>query len=240
MGTDFYVIEDLLTEDEIAIRDHVRVFAEKEIVPVINDYWERAQFPFELLEPMGKLNIWGGTIKGYGCPGLSSVGAGLVQQELARADGSISTFYGVQSGLAMRAIGMLGSEEQKQRFLLGMATLEKIGAFALTEPEHGSDAVMLETRAHREGDGFVLDGRKRWIGNASFADVIVVWARDDDGEVSGFFVEKGHEGFDTKVIEHKLSKRAVWQADITLDAVQVPLDPRLPGAKTQGRRARPH
>jgi len=232
MTTDFYEVDELLTEDESTIRDQVRVFAEKEIVPVINDYWERAQFPFELLEPMGKLDIWGGTIQGYGCPGLSSVGAGLVQQELARADGSISTFYGVQSGLAMRAIGMLGSEEQKQRFLPGMATLEKIGAFALTEPRHGSDAVMLETKARRTDDGYVLDGSKRWIGNASFADVIVVWARDDDGEVSGFLVEKGAEGFDAKVIEHKLSKRAVWQADIKLDSVRVPLNGRLPGAKS--------
>lgn len=231
MDTDFYVIDELLTEDEIAIRDQVRIFAEKEIVPMINDYWERAQFPFELLEPMGKLAIWGGTIEGYGCPGLSSVGAGLVQQELARADGSISTFYGVQSGLAMRTIGMFGSDEQKQRFLPGMATLEKVGAFALTEPQHGSDAVMLETKARRDGDCYVLDGFKRWIGNASIADVTVVWARDD-GEVSGFLLEKEAEGVETKVIEHKLSTRAVWQADIKLDSVRVPLEARLPGART--------
>ncbi len=180
---------------------------------------------------MGKLAIWGGTIEGYGCPGLSSVGAGLVQQELARADGSISTFYGVQSGLAMRTIGMFGSDEQKQRFLPGMATLEKVGAFALTEPQHGSDAVMLETKARRDGDCYVLDGFKRWIGNASIADVTVVWARDD-GEVSGFLLEKEAEGVEAKVIEHKLSTRAVWQADIKLDSVRVPLEARLPGART--------
>ena len=118
----------------------------------------------------------------------------LPQQELARADGSISTFYGVQSGLAMRSIGMLGSEEQKQRFLPGMTALETIGAFALTEPRHGSDAVMLESTARRNRDGYVLEGNRRWIGNASIADVIVVWARADDGEVSGFLVEKGAEG----------------------------------------------
>jgi glutaryl-CoA dehydrogenase len=232
VSTDLYAIEELLSEAECAIRDQVRLFADKEILPVINDYWERAEFPFELLEPMSKLEIWGGTTEGYGCPGLSAVGAGLVQQELARADGSISTFYGVQSGLTMRSIGMLGSEEQKQRFLPGMAALETIGAFALTEPRHGSDAVMLETTARRSHDGYVLDGDKRWIGNASIADVIVVWARADDGEVSGFLVEKGAEGLSTEVIEHKLSKRAVWQADIRLESVRVSSDARLVGAES--------
>ncbi len=158
---------------------------------------------------------------------MSTVAAGLIAQELARGDASICTFFGVHSGLAMSSIHMLGSEEQKQRWLPPMARLEKIGAFALTEPAHGSDAVALETRAHRDGKSYVLDGAKRWIGNASFADVTIVWARDDEGKVGGFLVEKGTPGFATNVMTGKVAKRAVWQTDITLTGVRVPAENRL-------------
>jgi glutaryl-CoA dehydrogenase len=232
LGTDYYLIEELLTDEEKEIRDRVRSFSEREVIPVINDYWERAEFPFVLIPKLATLNIAGGTIEGYGCPGMSEVASGLVAVELARGDGSLNTFYGVHSGLAMGTIAMLGSEEQRERWLPQMARMEKIGAFGLTEPNHGSDVVMLETRARREGDEYVIDGSKRWIGNASFADVTVIWARDDEGNVGGFLVEKGTPGLSAEVIPGKTSKRAVWQADIELDGVRVPLENRLEHART--------
>jgi glutaryl-CoA dehydrogenase len=224
---DFYRIDDLLEPQEREVRDRVRSFCDKQVLPIINDYWERAEFPFELVPKLAELGLAGGTIQGYGCPGLSEVAAGLVAMELARADGSVCTFFGVHSGLAMQSIALLGSEEQKQRWLPAMARLEKIGAFALTEPKHGSDAVALETSARRDGDHYVLDGAKRWIGNASFADLVIVWARDEDGKVGGFVVEKGTPGFQASVMRGKAAKRAVWQAEITLDGVRVPAANRL-------------
>ncbi|WIG58385.1 MAG: Acyl-CoA dehydrogenase [Ktedonobacterales bacterium] len=227
LGTDFYRMDDLLTPAERAVRDKVRAFCDAEVIPVINGYWERAEFPFELIPKLATLNIAGASIQGYGCPGMSALATGLVALELARGDASVCTFFGVHSGLAMSSIAMLGSEEQKQRWLPAMARMEKIGAFALTEPNHGSDAVALETRAHRDGDYYVLDGAKRWIGNASFADVVIVWARDDDGNVGGFLVEKGTPGFVAEVMTGKVAKRAVWQADITLSGVRVPVANRL-------------
>jgi glutaryl-CoA dehydrogenase len=166
------------------------------------------------------------------------VATGLVGMELGRADGSICTFFGVHSGLAMTSIALLGSEEQKRRWLPAMARMEKLGAFGLTEPDHGSDAVALETRARRDGDHWVLDGAKRWIGNASFADLVVVWARDDDGKVGGFVVEKGTPGYAASVMTGKTAKRAVWQAEITLDGVRVPAGNRLAQSRGFGDTAR--
>ncbi len=232
LGTDFYLMDELLTAEERAFRNRVRDFCDQEISPIINDYWERGEFPFELVPKLAALNIAGGTIRGYGCPGMSTVAAGLVALELARGDASISTFMGVHSGLAMNAIAMLGSEEQRQHWLAPMARMERIGAFALTEPNHGSDALFLETRARRVGDEYILDGAKRWIGNATFADVTIVWARDDDGHVGGFLVEKGTPGFATRVMTGKVAKRAVWQSDITLNGVRVPAASRLEHART--------
>jgi glutaryl-CoA dehydrogenase len=153
--------------------------------------------------------------------------------ELHRGDGSLGTFLGVQAGLAMKTISMLGSEEQKQRWLPAMARLEKIGAFALTEPAHGSDSVALETTARREGEEWVIDGAKRWIGNGTIADVVVVWARSlEDGQVKGFLVETDSPGYVASVIEGKGAARAVWQADIRLEGVRVPEASRLPGARS--------
>jgi glutaryl-CoA dehydrogenase len=229
---DFYRIDDLLTDSEREIRDRVRMFSDKEVTPIINDYWERAEFPFELLPKLAELNIAGGNISGYGCPGMSPIAAGLMGMELARGDGSVCTAFGVHSGLAMSSIAILGDEDQKQRWLPPMARMELIGAFGLTEPGHGSDAVALETRARRDGDAWVLDGAKRWIGNASFADVVVIWARDEEGNVGGFLVPKGTGGFSASVMTGKASKRAVWQADVTLEGVRVPLDHRLAGSAT--------
>ena len=177
MATDFYLLDERLTDEERAIRDRLRAFCDREVTPVINGYWERAEFPFALVPKIAELGLAGGVIDGYGCPGMSATAAGLVSMEWARADGSIGTFFGVHSNLAMQTIHLLGSEEQRERWLPRMAALEAIGAFGLTEPEHGSDAVALETSARRDGDDYVLDGAKKWIGNASIADVTIIWAR---------------------------------------------------------------
>jgi glutaryl-CoA dehydrogenase len=229
--TDFYLLDEKLTSAERDARDRLRDFCAREVLPIINGYWERAEFPFELVPKIASLDLAGGVIEGYGCPGMSATAAGLVSMEWARADGSTGTFFGVHSNLAMQTIHVLGSEEQRERWLPGMAALELVGAFALTEPDHGSDAVHLETRARRDGDGHVLDGAKRWIGNASFADLVIVWARDEEGHVGGYVVEKGTPGFDARVITGKTSLRAVWQADIALDGVRVPEENRLPGCR---------
>lgn len=227
LGTDFYVIDELLTEEERRIRDSVRAFCDTEVIPIINDYWERAEVPFELIPKIAALNIAGGSIQGYGCPGMSPIAAGLVLQELSRADASFCVVIGATSSLAMTSIAMLGSEEQKQRWLPPMARLETIGAFGLTEPDHGSDSVALETRAYRDGNDYVLNGAKRWIGGGSYSDVTIIWARDDEGNVGGFLVEKGTPGFEAKVMTGKVAERASWQTDITLTNVRVPIENRL-------------
>ena len=233
LGTDYFLIRDQLTDEELDYLDRTRRFVEDEVLPVIGDYWEKAEFPIELARRLGELGLIGDGIEGYGCPPMSPLAAGLIHMELNRGDGSLGVFCGVQGGLAMRSIAGLGSEEQKQQWLPEMARCEKLGAFALTEPEHGSDAVALETSARRDGDEWVINGSKRWIGNGSIADVIVVWARDpEDGQVKGFLVEKGASGYDAEKIERKGSVRAVWQAQIELRDVRVPEASRLPGANS--------
>jgi glutaryl-CoA dehydrogenase len=233
LGTDYFLLRHQLGADELDYLERTRRFVDDELLPVIGDYWERAEFPFDLARRLGELGLIGDGIEGYGCPPMSPIAAGLVHMELNRGDGSLGTFAGVQGGLAMRSIAMLGSEEQKQRWLPEMARVEKIGAFALTEPEHGSDSVALETAARRDGDEWVLSGAKRWIGNGTVADVVVVWARDEeDGQVKGFLVERGTPGFEATRIEGKGSVRAVWQADIQLRDVRVPAESRLPEANS--------
>jgi glutaryl-CoA dehydrogenase len=233
LGTDYFRIADQLTREELSYLRRTRDFVDDEVLPVINGFWERAEFPWPLIEKLAKLGIIGGGIEGYGCPSMSPIAIGLVAMELNRGDGSLGTFVGVQAGLAMQSIAMLGSQEQKQRWLPAMARLDKLGAFALTEPLHGSDSVALETSARRDGGDWVIDGAKKWIGNGTIADVIVVWARDvADGRVKGFLVEKGAPGYDARRIDGKGSLRAVWQAEITLTGVRVPDDSRLPGANS--------
>jgi glutaryl-CoA dehydrogenase len=233
LAQDYYLLDETLSEQERAIRDRVRAFADREVLPIINDYWEKAQFPFELVPKLAALGVAGTAIEGYGCPAMSRLGAGLVARELARGDGSVNTFFGVHSGLAMGAIEMLGSETQRREWLPAMARLEKIGAFGLTEPEHGSDSVSLETSARRDGGEYVLNGAKRWIGNASIADVTIIWARNDDGDVGAYLVPKGTPGFDAQtVIPGKIGKRAVWQAEIALSDVRIPVDQKLAHANT--------
>jgi glutaryl-CoA dehydrogenase len=233
LGTDYFRIADQLSREEVSYWRRTRDFVDNELLPVINGYWERAEFPWPLIESMAKLGIIGDGIEGYGCPPMSPIASGLVHMELNRGDGSLGTFLGVQAGLAMQSIAMLGSQQQKQRWLPTMAELNKVGAFALTEPLHGSDAVALETSAQRAGDEWVINGSKKWIGNGTIADVVVVWARDVvDGQVKGFLVEKGTPGYDAARIEGKGSLRAVWQAEITLTDVRVSEDNRLPGANS--------
>jgi glutaryl-CoA dehydrogenase len=233
LGTDYLSLKDQLTPGQLDYLRRTREFVDHEVLPVINGYWERAEFPWPLVAKLAKLGVVGDGIRGYGCPPMDPLSLGLVYMELSRGDGSLATFVGVQAGLAMQSIAQCGSEEQKQRWLPGMARLEKIGAFALTEPDHGSDSVSLETTARRDGDSYVLDGAKKWIGNGSIADVVVVWARDtEDGQVKGFLVEKGAPGYQAEVIEGKGSLRAVWQARITLEGVRVPAENRLPGANS--------
>jgi glutaryl-CoA dehydrogenase len=178
LGTDYFRIADQLTPEERNYLRRTREFVDTEVLPVINDYWERAEFPWPLIKSLAGLGIVGDGIHGYGCPPMSPISTGLVHMELNRGDGSLGTFLGVQAGLAMRSIAMLGLEKQKRRWLPGMAALDTLGAFALTEPLHGSDSIALETTARRDGDAWVLDGQKKWIGNGTLADVIVVWARD--------------------------------------------------------------
>jgi glutaryl-CoA dehydrogenase len=231
-GTDYFRIGDQLTPSERDYWRRTRDFVDDEVLPVINGYWERAEFPWPLVKRLAELDIVGDGIDGYGCPTMSPIAAGLVHMELNRGDGSLGTFLGVQAGLAMCSIARLGSEAQKRRWLPAMARLERIGAFALTEPLHGSDSVSLQTSARREGDTWVLNGHKRWIGNGTIADVAVVWARDvADGHVKGFLVEKGSPGYVPTRIDGKGSLRAVWQADIELVDVAVPEANRLPGAR---------
>ena len=233
LGTDYLFLKDQLTPGQLDYLRRTREFVDHEVLPVINGYWERAEFPRPLVAKLAKLGVVGDGIEGYGCPPMDPLSRGLVYMELSRGDGSLGTFVGVQAGLAMQSIAQCGSEEQKQRWLPGMAALDKIGAFALTEPEHGSDSVSLESTARRDGDSYVIDGAKKWIGNGSIADVIVVWARDtEDGQVKGFLVEQGTPGYHAEVIEGKGSLRAVWQAQIALEGVRVPAENRLPGANS--------
>jgi glutaryl-CoA dehydrogenase len=233
LGTDYFLLRSDLTEDELDYLDRTRRFVDEEVLPVMPEHWERAEFSLDLARRLGELSLVGDGIEGYGCPPMSAVAAGVIQMELSRGDGSLGTLLGVQAGLAMRSIAAYGSEEQKQRWLPPMARMEALGAFALTEPDHGSDSVALETTARREGDEYVIDGAKRWIGNGSMADVVVVWARDTvDGQVKGFLVEGGTPGYHPRVIEGKGSVRSVWQAHIELDGVRIPTGSRLPGTNT--------
>jgi glutaryl-CoA dehydrogenase len=232
---DLIDVGGLLSDEEKRVRDRVREFVDREVIPVAADYWDRAEFPFGLLPGLGKLGLVGGVLpEEYGCAGWNNVAYGLAIAELARGSGSLATFLHVQSGLAMTAIHELGSEEQKRRWLAPMAKCEKIGCFGLTEPEAGSDPGGLRTKAVEKDGGYVLSGEKKWIGNASFSDVAVIWARTEDDKISGYLVETENPGFQADVLPRKASQRAAWQTHITLQDCHVPDEARLPKAEGLG------
>ena len=226
---DFYDMALKLTPQQRELQIKVRNFMEDEIKPIANEYWNKAEFPFQIIPKMAELNICGLTYEGYGTPYETYVMEGIIAMELARVDVSISTFFGVHSGLAMGSIYICGSEEQKQEWLPKMAKMELIGAFGLTEPEVGSAvAGGLGTTCRREGDEWVLNGQKKWIGNATFADVTIIWARDEaSDQVKGFLVRKGNPGFKTEKIENKMALRTVQNALITMTDCRVPESDRL-------------
>jgi len=231
---DFYQIIPTISEEDQALVHRVRAFMESEVTPIINHYWTREEFPYQLIPGLAALGIVGTSYHGYGCPGKTSLLDGVLMMELAAGDSSIATFRGVHSGLAMGSIYLCGSEEQKQQWLPPMARLEKIGAFGLTEPEVGSGTSGgLTTTARREGDSWVLNGQKKWIGNATFSDVTVIWARDvADNQVKGFLVEKGTPGFKPEKLKDKIALRVVQNALITLKECRVPETSRLQNANS--------
>ncbi|MDN5899031.1 MAG: acyl-CoA dehydrogenase family protein [Brachybacterium sp.] len=233
----YSLFQDVAGEDLAAWADARSLAAE--VLPQINDWWDRGEYPIELIARLGELDL---LTDGLDVPGhrtLSPLATGLVNMELSRIDGSVGTMVGVQGGLALRSIMLLGSAEQKQRWAEPLVTGAEHGAFALTEPDHGSDSVSLETVARRDGEDWVLSGQKRWIGNGVGCHVSVVWARVDDesqpelhGQVSGFLVDQSLPGYEAEVIRGKVALRAIHQAHITLTDVRVPLDQRLPGARS--------
>ncbi|MFC7457462.1 acyl-CoA dehydrogenase family protein [Brachybacterium sp. GCM10030267] len=233
----FGLFQDVAGEDLEAWRTARSLAAD--VLPRINDWWDRGEYPVELIGRLGELDL---LTDGLDVPGhrkLSPLATGLVNMELSRIDGSLGTMVGVQGGLALRSIVLLGSDEQKQRWVDPIVTGREYAGFALTEPDHGSDSVSLETVARRDGDQWVLTGEKRWIGNGAGGHLTVVWARIDDpaddalhGQVSGFLIEQHLPGYEAEVIRGKVALRAIHQAHITLDGVRVPLEARLPGARS--------
>jgi glutaryl-CoA dehydrogenase len=232
--SDFYDLEALLDDEDRALLHRVRDFMDKEVQPIINEYWTRAEFPRQIIPGLAELGIAGTQFSGYGCPGKSALLDGMIAMELSRGDPSVSTFMGVHGGLAMGSMHLCASEEQKERWLPAMARMELIGAFGLTEPDSGSDVARgLRTTARRDGDGWVLNGQKKWIGNGSFADLVIIWAQDvDTKRVLGFVVEQGTEGMSAVDLEDKIALRAVQNAVITLEDVRVPEEHRLQEANS--------
>ncbi|MFI4917934.1 MAG: acyl-CoA dehydrogenase family protein [Legionellales bacterium] len=229
-NSDFYQIIESLNKAEQEKVKQVRAFMESKVAPIINKHWEEASFPFEIIPGIKDLNIAGLGYEGYGCAGGSSLFSGYIAMELARIDCSCATFFGVHSGLAMGSIFLCGSEEQKKKWLPPMARMEKIGSFGLTEPLVGSGAAGgLTTTAKREGDTWILNGQKKWIGNATFGDITIIWARDvADNQVKGFIVEnKNTPGFKAEKIQHKMALRVTQNALITLENCRVPEENRL-------------
>jgi len=231
---DFYQITESLSDADRAVLKKIRAFMETNVAPVINKYWADDAFPFQLVPGFRDLKIAGLGYNGYECAGGSTLLAGFAAMEIARIDSSFATFFGVHSGLAMGSIYLAGSEEQKQKWLPPMARLEKIGSFGLTEPLVGSGTSGgLLTTARRDGDNWVLNGEKKWIGNATWGDLTIIWARDvADKQVKGFIVENKTPGFKADKIQNKMALRVVQNALITLDNCRVPEENRLQGALT--------
>ncbi|MFZ1890149.1 MAG: acyl-CoA dehydrogenase [Candidatus Binataceae bacterium] len=227
---DFFNLDDLLTTEERATRETVKRFVQREVLPHVERHFASETFAVELIPQMAELGMFGANIKGYGCAGMNNVAYGLIMQELEAGDSGLRSFASVQSSLSMYAIYANGTEEQKKRYLPEMAKGRFIGCFGLTEPDHGSDPGGMETRARKDGDGWILNGTKRWITNGSIADVAIVWAKVDQG-ITGFIVEKGTPGFSTRDIHGKFSMRASITSELILEDVRVPATAHLPNAR---------
>ena len=221
-----------VSSEDLAYRDRARQFVQDEVRPVIAEYWERAEYPLHLARRLGELDLLRDGIAVPGFPEQSLLAANLTTMELARGDASVATISAVQGGLALRSIAMFGSDEQKDRWLASLANGTELGAFALTEPTHGSDSVSLETSAAQDGDDVIITGHKKWIGSGNVGAISVVWARGDDGEVYGYLVPQDAEGYRATTIDGKVSLRAIWQASIELDRIRIPGSARLPGARS--------
>ncbi len=225
-------IDALLDDEERAIRDTVRQFVREQVLPEIGDWFERGVLPLEVIRELGKLGLFGMHLEGYGCAGASAVAYGITCLELEAGDTGIRSACSVQGSLAMFAIWKWGSEEQKQRWLPPMAAGDSIGCFGLTEPDAGSDPGAMRTHARRDGSDWILNGTKMWITNGTIADVAIVWARTDEGEIRGFVVEKGTPGFSAPEIHRKLSLRASVTSELVLQDVRLPEENMLPGSST--------
>lgn len=221
--SDYYGFDRFLSAEDRKLREKARNFAETHYAPIANEQWDKAEFPIHALAKLRELKLGGAWLKGYGCAGLSLMQTAIVATEFARVDASLATFYLVQCGLAMESIYVCGSEEQKQKYLPAMANMEKVGCFGLTEPDYGSDASSLQTSAKKVEGGWILNGAKRWIGNGTFADVYIIWARNTQtNEIQGFIVEKGTKGLKAEKMMNKMTLRTVQNAHITLDNVFIP------------------
>jgi glutaryl-CoA dehydrogenase len=229
---DYLAIDALLDDEERAIRDTVREFVRSRVLPDVGDWFEAGRFPRELIGELGKLGLLGMHLDGYGLPGASSVAYGLTCMELEAGDAGVRSAVSVQGSLAMFPIWRWGSEEQKERWLPPMHTGEVVGCFGLTEPDAGSDPGSMRTHARRDGPDWILNGAKMWITNGSIADIAIVWARTEAGEIRGFIVEKGMSGFSAPEIHKKLSLRASVTSELVLEDVRVPDANVLPGATT--------
>jgi glutaryl-CoA dehydrogenase len=229
--TDLFDVRSLLTEEERMIQDSVARFTDERVIPIIGDAFDQGRFPDELVPEIAALGLFGSSLpEKYGCAGLNSVSYGLICQELERGDSGIRSFVSVQSSLCMYPIYAYGSEEQRQRYLPGMARGEIIGCFGLTEPQGGSDPANMKTNARRDGDDWVINGAKMWITNGNLAHVAVVWAQTEDG-IQGFLIDKGTPGFAAQVIHKKMSLRASVTSALFFDNVRVPDSQRLPNVK---------
>jgi glutaryl-CoA dehydrogenase len=224
---DLYDVASLLSEEELMIRDSVARFVDERAMPLIARHFDEARFPAELVPEIASMGLLGSSLEGYGCAGLNAVSYGLICQELERCDSGLRSFVSVQSSLCMYPIYAYGSEEQKQRWLPGMAAGEVIGCFGLTESHGGSDPANMKTHARRDGDDWILNGSKMWITNGSIADIAIVWARTDEG-IMGFVLEKGMPGFEARTIKSKMSLRASVTSELYFDNVRVPEAHRLP------------
>jgi len=227
---DYYAIEELLTDEERAARDRARRFVQEEVMQEVVPCHRAAKFPEHLTQRMGALGFYAPHLKEHGCAGLSYTAYGLIMQELERADSGLRSLASVQGSLVIYAIHSFGTAEQQERWLPGLVSGERVGCFALTEHGHGSDPGGMETHARREGDHYMLNGSKCWIGNASIADVKVVWAKDDDGRVGGFVVEKDAPGFRANDIEGKFSLRMSRTSECWFENCRIPAENRLPKA----------